>query len=368
MRFIDLARGYARYGKEIEEAVLRVLRSTQYILGPEVAALEEELARWVGVRYAIGVSSGTDALYLILKALDLPAGSRVLLPSFTFVATAEVVRRAGLVPHFVDLDPETFNLSVEAVAEALEKLGSEVSAVVAVSLFGLPADFLRLEPLCEKHGVVLIEDACQSLGAELFGRRSGSFGRAAATSFFPAKPLGGAGDGGMVFTNDAELAERIRALRVHGQTRTYFYEYSGINGRLDEIQAAILRVKLRYFEEELRLREGVARRYFRELSGIPEVRLPVVPEGVRSSWAQFTLRVKDRDRVRKFLSEKGIPTAVYYPLPLHLQPVFRDLGFSEGSLPETERAAREVLSLPMHPYLQAEEQALIAHLLREFYR
>ncbi|HFC98042.1 MAG TPA: DegT/DnrJ/EryC1/StrS family aminotransferase [Thermosulfurimonas dismutans] len=368
MRFIDLSRGYRRYGREIEEAVLRVLRSTRYVLGPEVEALEEELARFVGVPRAVGVSSGTDALYLILRALELPSGSLVLVPSFTFVATAEVVFRAGLKPYFVDIDPLTYNLSPPAVKEALERLKGRVSAVIAVSLFGLPADFRALEPLCEEHGVVLIEDACQSLGAELEGRASGSFGKAAATSFFPSKPLGGAGDGGMVFTREVSLAERIRALRVHGQTRPYYYEWAGINGRLDEIQAAVLRVKLRYLREEIRLRQRVADLYRGLLSGVPEVVPPHIPEGFTSSWAQFTVRVKARDELRRWLAERGIPTAVYYPLPLHLQPVFRDLGFPPGSLPETERAAREVLSLPMHPYLKEEEIRYIVDNLKEFYR
>ena len=368
MRFIDLSRGYARYGSEIEAAVLRVLRSTNYILGPEVSAIEKELAEFVGVSEAVGVSSGTEALYLILKAFEFPSGSLVLTPSFTFVATAEVIRRAGLIPHFVDIDPQTYNLSPGAVEEALKSLSGRVSAVIAVSLFGLPADFDRLEPLCREHGVVLIEDACQSLGAELHGRRSGSFGDAAATSFFPAKPLGGAGDGGMVFTNRPELAQKIRALRVHGQTRNYYYEYEGVNGRLDELQAAVLRVKLRYLERELSLREEVAERYRRWLSEIPEVKLPEIPKGYRSAWAQFTLRVEARDELRAHLAQKGIPTAVYYPLPLHLQPIFRDLGFSEGDLPQTEKAAREVLSLPMHPYLEPEEQSFVVESIKEFYR
>ncbi|MBX6423643.1 DegT/DnrJ/EryC1/StrS aminotransferase family protein [Thermosulfurimonas sp. F29] len=368
MKFIDLARGYERYGGEIEEAVVRVLRSTRYILGPEVAALEEELARFVGVSRAVGVSSGTDALLLILKALELPPGSKVITPSFTFVATAEAIRRAGLVPHFVDIDPRTYNLSPEAVEEALRRHPGEISAVIAVSLFGLPADFEALERLSREYGVVLVEDACQSFGAEFAGRRSGSFGRAAATSFFPAKPLGGAGDGGMVFTGDEVLAERVRALRMHGQTRNYYYEYAGINGRLDEIQAAILRVRFRHFEEELRLRERVAGKYRRALADIPGLVLPHVPPGYRSSWAQFTVRVPGRDELRARLSERGIPTMVYYPHPLHLQPIFRDLGFGEGSLPETEKAAREVLSLPMHPYLTDEEIALVAETIREFYR
>ncbi len=368
VKFIDLTRGYHRYGHEIEAAVCRVLRSTRYILGPEVAQLEAELARFVGVPQAVGVSSGTDALLLIFKALDLPPGSKVLTPSFTFVATAEALRRAGLEPYFVDIDPRTYNLSPKAVEEALRRLSGEVSAVLAVSLFGLPADFEALEPLAEEYGVVLVEDACQSLGGELKGRRSGSFGRAAATSFFPAKPLGGAGDGGMVFTRDENLAQRVRILRVHGQTRSYYYEYSGINGRLDELQAAILRVKLRYFEEELRLREEVAKRYGELLKDLPEITLPFIPEGYRSAWAQFTLRVEGREELKAWLAEKGIPTMVYYPRPLHLQPVFKDLGFGEGSLPETERAAREVLSLPMHPYLREEEQVFIAETIKEFYR
>lgn len=367
MKFIDLSRGYARYGSEIEAAVLRVLHSTRYILGPEVSTLEKELAEFVGVSEAVGVSSGTDALLLILKAFEFPPGSLVLTPAFTFVATAEAIRRVGLIPYFVDIDPLTYNLSPEEVEEALKKLSGKVSAVMAVSLFGLPADFERLEPLCREYGVVLIEDACQSLGAELHGRRSGSFGKAAATSFFPAKPLGGAGDGGMVFIHDRKLAEKIRALRIHGQTETYYYEYSGINGRLDELQAAILRVKLRYFEEELSLREEVAERYRQLLSEIPEIRVPIVPEGYRSSWAQFTIRAEARDELRAHLARKGIPTAIYYPVPLHLQPVFRDLGFSEGSLPQTEKAAKEVLSLPMHPYLEAEEQIFIVEAIKEFY-
>ncbi len=367
MRFIDLERGLRRYGTEIKEAVIRVLRSTRYILGPEVETLERKLAAFVGVREAVGVSSGTDALLLILKALDLPPGSLVVTTAFTFVATAEAIRRAGLVPYFVDIDPETFNLSPSAAEAALKRLYGRVRVLLPVSLFGLPADFKALEPLAREYGVILVEDACQSLGAELEGRRSGSFGRAAATSFFPAKPLGGAGDGGMVFTSDSELARRVKILRVHGQSQPYLYAYPGINGRLDEIQAAFLRVRLRYFEEELRLREEVARRYQKLLAPIPQVKTPSLKPGYRSSWAQFTLRVAEREALQRFLEKRGIPTAVYYPRPLHLQPVFEDLGFKEGSLPETERAAQEVLSLPMHPYLTEEEQIQVAEAIKEFY-
>ncbi len=370
MRFIDLKRQYLAYQDEIEKEVLRVLRSTQYILGEDVAALEDELARFVGVKEAIGVSSGTDALYVALKAFGLRPGEAIITTPFTFVATAEVIRRLGARVIFADVDEATMNLDpakVEAALQEALRQGLKVRGIMAVSLFGLPADLPAFEALCKAHGLLLIEDACQSLGAAIGKRRSGSFGHAGAVSFFPAKPLGACGEGGMIFTNDNEAAQRMRAIRVHGQTRPYWHKYQGLNARLDTLQAAILRVKLRHFEEELAQRQEVAARYRKLLKNISEVRFQKVPEGYFSCYAQFTIRVPRRDELAAHLKAQGIPTAIYYPRPLHLQPAFADLGYPKGSFPVAERLSQEVLSLPMHPFLKPEEQEEVAQAIRSFY-
>lgn len=369
LNFIDLKRQYAAYQSEIEEAVLRVLRSGRYILGPEVAALEGELARFIGVEHAIGVSSGTDALLLILKALGIGPQHAVITTPFTFVATGEVVQRVGARLLLADVEEETMNLSLACVAKALKKAreeGLSVKAILPVSLYGLPAALPDFEEFCEQHGLFLIEDACQSFGASIKGRRSGSFGTAAATSFFPAKPLGAYGDGGMVFTNDAALAEKIRALRVHGQTRRNWSAYGGINGRLDTLQAAVLLVKFKHFEAEFLRRQEVAQRYREGLQGLP-VKCQALPQGYVSAYAQFTIRAPQRDELQRYLAERGIPSAVYYPFPLHLQPAFAQAGYQEGDFPVAEKLAQEVLSLPMHPFLLPEEQAKIIENIRSFY-
>ncbi len=370
MRFIDLERQYAAYQEEIEKAALKVLRSINYILGPEVAELERQLASFVGVKEAIGVSSGTDALYIALKAFGVRPGQAVITTPFTFVATAEVIRRLGARIVFVDVEEETMNISPALVEKAIEETlsqGLELKALIAVSLFGLPANLPFLEELCEKYGLILIEDACQSFGAAIGKRRSGSFGQAGAVSFFPAKPLGACGDGGMIFTNDQEAAEKMRAIRVHGQTKRYWHEYEGLNARLDTLQAAILLVKFKHFEEELTRRQEVAARYRELLKAISGIKYQVIPSGYFSSYAQFTIRAPERDRLAEFLRSKGIPTAVYYPIPLHLQPAFADLGYKKGDFPVSERLAKEVLSLPMHPFLEPEEQEEIISAVREFY-
>jgi UDP-2-acetamido-2-deoxy-ribo-hexuluronate aminotransferase len=370
MRFIDLKRQYQAYQEEIEAAALKVLRSINYILGEEVAALEAELARFVGVKQAIGVSSGTDALYVALKAFGVKPGEALITTPFTFVATAEVIRRVEARVIFADVNEETMNIDPAGVEKALDEAARRdlrVRGVIAVSLFGLPADLPALEALCQAHDLLLIEDACQSLGAAIGERRSGSFGHAGAVSFFPAKPLGACGDGGMIFTNDEDAARRMRAIRVHGQTRPYFHEYEGLNARLDTLQAAILLVKFRHFEEELAKRQEVARRYHELLGEVPEIKFQKIPEGYLSCYAQFTIRVPRRDELARFLHERGIPTAVYYPRPLHLQPAFADLGYTEGDFPVAERLSREVLSLPMHPFLEPHEQEFIAEAIKSFY-
>ena len=369
--FLDLKRGYEIYGKEIEEAVLEVLRSGRYLNGEKTRLAEETLAEFLGARFAIGVSSGTEALYLILKALELPLDSYVLLPSFTFVATAEVVVRAGLVPYFVDVEEDTYNLSPQALEEAYQKLsaqGKRVSAVIGVSLFGIPARMEEISAFCRERGLFLIEDICQSFGAGLNGKKVGTFGIASATSFYPSKPLSTCGDGGMVFTSDEALARKIRVLKEHGQTAPYYYEYSGINGRIDEIHSAILLVKFPYFKKELELRKRLASLYFEALGEVEEIRLPVIPEGASPSYSLFTIRAEKRDALRDYLKAQGIHTGIYYSLPLHLQPVYKKYGFKIGDLPATERLAKEVLSLPFFPYMKDEEVFYVAQKIKEFYR
>ncbi len=367
MRFIDLKRQYEAYQKEIETAVLKVLRHINYILGPEVEELEKKLAAFVGVKEAIGVSSGTDALYIALKAFGIKPGDTVITTPFTFIATAEVIRRLGAHVLFVDVDEDTMNISPDLVEKTIKKSKQNIKAIIPVSLFGLPADLVTLENICKQYGLILIEDACQSFGASIGNRRSGSFGNAGAVSFFPAKPLGCCGDGGMIFTNDQKAAQKMRAIRIHGQTKKYWHEYEGLNGRLDTLQAAILLTKFKYFEEELNKRQEVANRYRDLLKDLPEVKFQKIPKGYLSSYAQFTIRVPKRDHLAEYLKAKGIPTAIYYPVPLHLQPVFSYLGYKQGSFPVAEKLAKEVISLPMHPFLKPEEQEEIVNTIKKFY-
>jgi UDP-2-acetamido-2-deoxy-ribo-hexuluronate aminotransferase len=370
--FLDLKRAYSAYGEEIERDVLEVLRRGIYLNGPETSALEEELSSYLGVKYAVGVSSGTEALYLILKALELPPESCVLLPAFTFIATSEVVVRAGLRPVFADIDARTGNLSPQSVKTLYDKLtaeGQKVSAVIAVSIFGIPADLPELEAFCREKSLYLIEDICQAFGAEITGKKVGTFGIASATSFYPTKNLSCCGDGGMVFTRDFEIYQRIKVMKEHGQTAPYFYAYHGINGRIDEIQCAILRVKFRYFQRELNLRRGIAELYNSGLKALePDLEILEAPPQSIPALSIYSIKTKTRDSLRDFLTHSGIGTRIYYPLPLHLQPVYQELGYREGNLPETERFCQEVLSLPFFPYLKGDEVEYVIGKIREFYR
>lgn len=370
--FLDLKRGYQKYGQEIEKEVINVLRSGVYLNGPYTKEIERTLASFLDIPYAIGVSSGTEGLYLILKALDLPQGSYVLVPSFTFIATAEVVVRAGLIPYFVDIEESNFNVSLETLKEAylyLTKRGKKVSGAIVVSLFGIPADLERIEVFCQEKGILLIEDICQAFGAKILDRYVGTFGVASATSFYPTKPLSTFGDGGMVFTADEGIEKRVRILKEHGQTKPYFYEYHGINGRIDEIHCAILLVKFKYFKEELELRKKYALAYIKGLQDLePELFLPKIPKTYTPSWSLFTVRTPYRKDLQEFLKEKGVATRIYYEHPLHLQPVYQDLGFKKGMLPVTEKVAQEVLSLPFFPYLTSEEIDYVVYWVREFFK
>jgi dTDP-4-amino-4,6-dideoxygalactose transaminase len=366
--FIDLAAQQRRLGDSVERAIGRVLSHGQYIMGPEVFALERELAAFSGAKEVISCASGTDALALLLMAKGLRAGQAVLCPSFTFAATAEVVAWFGATPIFLDVEPDTFNLDPRAIAlgsETARKLSLEAVGVIAVDLFGQPADYAELTQQCDAHGLWLLDDAAQSFGAEYQGRKIGTFGFATATSFFPAKPLGCYGDGGAIFTDDAKLAAILRSLRVHGQgDDRYDNVRIGMNGRMDTIQAAVLLEKLRIFPEEIEGRDRIAARYNEMLAGVAAV--PVVRSDRTSIWAQYTIKVdaSRRDAVAASLKAKGIPTAIYYPKPLHRQTAYEGFPCTGNGLPVSDALAQEVLSLPMHPYLESDLQDRIVEAMR----
>ena len=370
--FIDLKRNYKIYKKELEKKVLEVLKSGIYLNGPKTKELEEVLANYLGVTYAIGVSSGTEALFLILKALDLPQNTYILVPSFTFIATAEVVVRAGLIPYFVDVEEETYNISLESLKESYERLlkkRKKVSAVIAVSLFGLPAHLKEIKNFCKEKGIYFIEDICQAFGAKIGNKKVGTFGIASATSFYPTKPFSTFGDAGMVFTSNKKIAKKVKFLKEHGQTKPYFYKYHGINGRIDEIHSAILLTKFKYFEKEIALRKAIVEKYIEGLKDLnPYLKLPYFPKNYFPSYSLFTIRAKNRNKLKKFLDRQGVGTGIYYSKPLHLQPIYKNLNFKNGDLPVTEKLAKEVLSLPLHPYLTQEEINYVISSIRDFYK
>ncbi len=371
MPFIDLAAQRARIVDKIEAAVRKVIHHGAYIMGPEVFELEKQLGSFCGAKHVISCASGTDALTLVLLAKGVKPGVAVLCPSFTFAATAEAVALLGGTPYFVDVLPDTFNMdpaSLEAGIVEARRAGLEPAGVIAVDLFGQPADYAAIEPICAREGLWLLCDAAQSFGAAYHGRKLGTFGLATTTSFFPAKPLGAYGDGGAVFTDDAELAEVLRSLRVHGQgVDKYDNVRIGVTGRLDTIQAAVLLEKLAIFPDEIRARDAIAARYSEGLRAVAVP--PVVAAGCESVWAQYTIRLEpgQRDGLVAALKDAGIPTACYYPVPLHRQTAYRAFPCVGGTLAATDQLAQEVLSLPMHPYLAAEAQdriigAAIKHL------
>ena len=378
IQFIDLRTQFEKIQPEVEEAVLRVLRGGQYIMGPEVAELEAELARFAGVEHAVSCASGTDALVMALMAKGVGPGDAVFAPPFTFVATAEAIATVGATPIFVDIHPATFNIDPEALDRAvravkdrdasihpLPRLDGEALArltpkgIIAVDLFGLPADYDRINAVAADHGLFVIEDAAQSFGGRAGNRRAGALAEIGCTSFFPAKPLGCYGDGGALFTDDAELAALFKSIRVHGQgSDKYENVRIGITGRLDTVQAAVLLEKLKLFEGELAERQRVAQAYdaaIRE-AGVPVV-TPVVPQGYFSAWAQYSVLAEngaERDRLMNQLKAAGVPTAIYYPKSLHLQTAFAPLGYQAGDFPVSEDMSGRVFSLPMHPYLDGE--------------
>jgi dTDP-4-amino-4,6-dideoxygalactose transaminase len=366
--FIDLQAQRRRLGKSLERAIAAAVEGGQWIMGPQVAAFEEQLAEFAGVKHVIACANGTDALLIVLRAWEIGPGDAVFVPAFTFAASAEVVALVGATPVFVDVLEDTYNIdpkSLEAAIALVRKEGRlSPRVVMPVDLFGQPADYRAVDPIVARENLKMLCDAAQGFGALIDGRRAGAIGDAAGTSFFPAKPLGCYGDGGASFTNDDALNALLRSIRVHGEgTHKYENVRIGVNSRLDTIQAAILIEKLRIFPDEMVMRESVAQRYSRALGRSNQIRVPHVIEGVRSTWAQYTIQVPDRDRLQSDLKAKGIPTAIYYPIPLSKQKGYAH--YPSAPTPVSERISKTVISLPMHPYLDVQTQDRIVEAVLE---
>jgi dTDP-4-amino-4,6-dideoxygalactose transaminase len=389
MQFIDLAVQQKRIKDKINANIAAILEHGKYIMGPEIGILEDRLAEYTGVNHAVGCASGTDALLMALLAKRIGPGDAVFTSPFTFIATAEVLRLLGATPVFVDIDPQTFNIDPVKLRQAINALeqndpsiypipthhtshGTTATILVprgilAVDLFGLTADYNRIDAIAREHDLFVIEDAAQSFGAELNGKKACAFGNIGCTSFFPAKPLGCYGDGGMCFTDDEQLAEILGSVRIHGKGHhKYDNVRIGVNGRLDTIQAGILLAKFDIFPEEIELRQQVADRYTALLSPLSDIQTPVIPENYKSAWAQYSILAPDekqRADLQNILKDADIPTAVYYPKPLHRQDAFSDLGYRTGDFPISEDIARRIFSLPMYPYLAADAQQKIAEVI-----
>lgn len=360
INFIDLQAQYRAYKEEIDHEVLEVFSSAQFIGGEKLNKLENSLAEYTGAKHAIGCSSGTDALLLALMALDIRAGDEVITTPFTFIATAEVIAFLGAKSVFVDIDSQTYNIDPAKIEDAITE---RTKVIIPVSLYGQCADMDAINAIAKKYKLTVIEDACQSFGAEYNGKKSCNLSTIGCTSFFPSKPLGAYGDGGAIFTSDDELATKMRMLLNHGQNERYKHKYIGINGRLDAVQAAILNVKLKHFDEEVVAREEIGSRYS-DLLEDAAVITPKIVEGSTSVYAQYSIRVQDREAMVEKLSAQGIPTAVHYPVPLHLQEAFKGLGYRVGDFPISEEVAEQIMSLPMSPYLTEDQQDFIVQAIK----
>lgn len=370
MQFIDLKAQYERIREPLNARIQKVLEHGQYILGPETVELEKRLAEFVGAKHCIAASSGTDTLLIALMALDIGPGDEVITSPFTFIATGEMIALAGATPVFVDIDPRTYNIDPAKIEQAITP---RTKAIMPVSLYGQCPDFDAINAIARKHRLPVIEDAAQSFGAYYKGKASCALSEIGSTSFFPSKPLGAYGDGGALFTNDDRLAKLMSEIRVHGQDRRYHHPRLGINGRLDTLQAAVLLAKMDIFEEEVTLRGRIGERYtaliedaFGNVSDEKHrVTTPAIAPDCTSVYAQYTIEVADRPKVEREMKARSIPTAVHYPVPLHVQPVFANLKQGEGRFPVAEAAAARVISLPMHPYLTEEQQVAVVKALKD---
>lgn len=363
IQMVDLKRQYLKIKHEIDSAIQEVIDSTQFILGKKVQEFENNVSEYLGVKYAIGVANGTDALQIAMMALGIGKDDEVITTPFTFVATTETIVMLGAKPVYVDIDPLTYNINPEKIRE---KITSKTKAILPVHLYGNPVEMDEILAIAKENNLYVIEDAAQGFGAEYKGKKVCSFGDVACISFFPSKNLGCYGDGGMVVTNNEQIHEKVRMIASHGSKFRYVHETLGMNSRLDAIQAAILNVKLKYIDYWNEKRAEFAKLYTEKLSSIPQVKTPIQKNYFKHIYHQYTIRVERRDELQKFLASKNIPTAIHYPIPLHLQPAFRGYA-AEGSLPEAEKAAKQVLSLPMHPDLLEEEIEYITNSIKEFY-
>ena len=365
--FLDLKAEYASMKEDIRAAVDAVLESQQFIMGPEVKQLEAEIAAFIGSSFAVSCASGSDALLLALMALGVDSGDEVITPPFTFVATAGSVARLQARPVFVDIDRETYNLDATRLEAAITP---RTKAIMPVHLFGLPAEMEKISEIARAHRIPVIEDAAQSIGARIGDKYVGDIGACGCFSFFPSKNLGGAGDGGMITTNDPELAERIAVLRDHGSRKKYQYDLLGMNSRLDSLQAAILLVKFKHLEALTKARRRNAERYrqlFRQAGLDKVITLPIEPEGMRHVYNQFVIRTPRRDQLKEHLRHSGIPSEIYYPSPLHLQPAFAALGYGPGAFPQSEEASQQVLALPVFPQMTEEQQKIVVESIAQFF-
>ena len=357
--FANLKYQYTLYKTELDSAIHAVLDKSNYIMGNEVIDLEENLQTFTGSKHAITCSSGTDALLLAMMALDIKPDDEIITTPFTFIATAETIAFLGAKPVFVDIDEKTYNIDP---AKIEVKITEKTKAIMPVSLYGQPADMEAIQAIADKHNLKIIVDGAQSFGSTFKGKTDSNLGDVSTTSFFPAKPLGCFGDGGAVFTNNDELATKMKSLRVHGQSKRYHHQYIGMGGRMDTIQCAIVDVKLKHYTKDLALRQEVAFKYSEELKE-KNIVLPFVNKNATSAFAQYSIRVKNRDEVQARLKEQGVPTAVHYPLPLHLQECFEYLGYQKGDFPISEIISNEIISLPMNPYVSDDEIGYISKAL-----
>ena len=359
--FAKLQHQYQLYKYEIDEAIQKVLNHGKYIMGPEVGELEKNLSKFTNAKNTITCGSGTDALILAMMALDIKPGDEIITTPFTFIATAETIAFLGAKPVFVDIDKVTYNIDSKKIEE---KITSKTKGIISVSLYGQPSDLYEINEIAKKYNLFHIVDGAQSFGATYKQKAEVHFCNIYTTSFFPAKPLGCFGDGGAVLTNNDEIAEKIRILRVHGQNKRYHHKYIGMGARMDTIQCAIVNVKLKYYNKDLKFRQEVAKKYSEKLKNTDLI-LPIIKDDRTSTFAQYSIRVKNRDELQKKLKEAGIPTAVHYPMPLHMQECFQYLGYKKGDFPIAEKVSEEIMSLPMNPYLSDEEIEYIGNILKE---